>query len=289
MKHKGIFLIIAILINLAWKSDNPAYMFFNEKGKKVKYKKVVKAAEKADIIFFGELHNNPVCHWLQLELTQALFQTKKNNLILGAEMFEADNQLIVNEYLQGIISEKNFEKEVKKWPNYETDYKPLLEFARENNLQFIATNIPRRYASVVHKKGFQGLESLSVEARNYIAPLPVLYDPELPGYKNMLKMMGKMSGHTNENLPKAQAIKDATMAYFILENLDEDKCFIHYNGAYHSKNFEGIIWYLKQAKPDLKILTISTEEQKSVDSLKSEYKGSADFILVIPENMTKTY
>ncbi len=270
------------------KSDKPAYQFYNEKGKKVKYKKVLKASLESDIVFFGELHNNPVCHWLQLELTKDLFEGKGALLVLGAEMFESDNQLIINEYLGDYIATKNFEKEAKLWPNYKTDYKPLLEFAKGNQLDFIATNIPRRYAALVSKQGFEGLEGLTDEGKSLIAPLPVKYDPELPGYKGMLEMMAGM-GHVSDNFPKAQAIKDATMAHFILQNWNTGQLFIHYNGAYHSKNFEGIVWYLKQENPGLKILTISSEEQASPDSLQTEFNNTADYILVIPENMTKTY
>jgi uncharacterized iron-regulated protein len=223
-----------------------------------------------------------------LELTKDLHKEKQGSLILGAEMFETDDQLIRDEYLSGTIKEKNFKKEAKIWPNYETDYRPLVNFAKENNLEFIATNVPRRYASVVHKGGFEALEELSDPAKALFAPLPINYDPELPGYKGMLEMMGGM-GHANDNLPKAQAIKDATMAHFILQNFKQGKVFIHYNGGYHSKNSEGIVWYLNQQNKDLKILCISAEEQPQLDSLNSEFKQTANFILAIPETMTKTY
>lgn len=289
MKTKSIILALIVLLSYGMKNDKPAYRFYDSDGKKTKYKKVLKESLEADIIFFGELHNNPVCHWLQLELTKDIFEEKSSSLVIGAEMFESDNQLLIDEYLQDKIAGKNFEREAKLWPNYKTDYKPLLEFAKVNNIDFIATNIPRRYASVVYKKGFEGLDSLTSEAKELIAPLPVKYDPELEGYKSMLEMMGGGMGHGSENLPKAQAIKDATMAHFILQNMNEASIFIHYNGAYHSKNFEGIVWYIKQQNPELKILTISTEEQASLDSLKTEYQNTADFILVTPENMTKTH
>ncbi|MDZ7741991.1 MAG: ChaN family lipoprotein [Bacteroidota bacterium] len=290
MKNRFLlFTIIIFFITTAFKSDKPAYQLFKANGKKTKYTRLLKAAKEADIVFFGELHNNPICHWLQLELTCDLFtENDSANIILGAEMFEADDQLILDEYLGGVIKESNFEKEAKIWPNYKTDYKPLINFAKENQLEFIATNIPRRYASVVHNGGFEALDGLTDEAKSYIAPLPVQYDPELEGYKSMLEMMGSM-GHGSENLPKAQAAKDATMSYFILKNWENGKIFIHYNGAYHSKNFEGIVWYLKQENPDLNILTINSEEQAQLDSLKSELENTADFILVIPEVMTKTY
>ncbi|MBM3437421.1 MAG: ChaN family lipoprotein, partial [Bacteroidetes bacterium] len=206
--------------------------------------------------------------------------------------FETDDQLVLDEYLSGRIAQKNFEKEVKLWDNYSTDYKPLVEFAKENNLSFIATNIPRRYASLVNKNGFESLDSLSVEAKRLVMPLPVNYDPELKSYKAMLEMNeGGMQGgsHATENLPKAQAVKDATMAYSIMQHWQPGKIFIHYNGSYHSDNYEGIVWYLKQENPALKIMTISTVEQDTITDLKEEFLNLADYIICVPTGMTKTY
>jgi len=285
-----ISLVLVALTLLSMKGNKEAYRFFDAKGSQVKYKAMFKKMVDADVILFGELHNNPISHWMQLELTEDLFVEKQKDLVLGAEMFEADNQLLMDEYLKDLIKQSSFEKEARIWSNYETDYKPLVEFAKENSLDFIATNIPRRYASVVHKQGFEGLESLSEEAKGYVAPLPVNYDPELKGYKSMLEMMGGMGGgHVNENLPKAQAIKDATMAHFILENWSEGKTFIHYNGTYHSNDYEGIVWYLKQAYPTLNIITIASVEQDTIAKLTDESIGIADYILCVPSNMTKTY
>lgn len=284
-----IILIFAVLLGLSsFKSDKPAYRIFNNEGKTVKYKKLLDAAKDADVVFFGELHNNPICHWLQFELTKDLYESKNGQIVLGAEMFEADNQLLINEYLNDQISGKSFEKEVRLWPNYKTDYKPLLEFAKDSSLMFVAANVPRRYASVVYKKGFEGLDSLSAEAKSYLAPLPIQYDPELKGYKDMMTQMAAM-GHANENLPKAQAIKDATMAYSIAEFAGDGKTFIHYNGTYHSNNYEGILWYLNIYKPGLKIITISSVEQTKIDDLDEENINLGDFVLAVSETMTKTH
>jgi uncharacterized iron-regulated protein len=271
------------------KSDKPAYRFFDSKGKSTDYEEVLKSALKADIVFFGELHNSPICHWLELELTKDLYAEKKDNLILGAEMFETDDQVIIDEYFAGKMKVKTFETETKLWDNYQTDYKPLVEFANENKLRFIATNIPRRYAALVNKSGFEALDSLSLEAKAFLPPLPVAYDPELPGYKNMIEMMGGASSHVTPNIAKAQAVKDATMAHFILKNYEKGKAFIHYNGTYHTNNYEGIVWYIKQARPDLKIMTIASVEQDSLDELTEENMNLADFTLCIPVSMTKTY
>lgn len=285
---KKILLLLAMSVIFMSMDRNPdAFKFYDSEGDESSFKKLLDKAMDADVILFGELHNNPINHWLQLELTKALYERTGDKLIMGAEMFEADNGLIVNEYLMGKVKDRNFEAEARLWPNYKTDYKPLLQFARDSSVRFIATNIPRRYASLVNKEGFDGLNSLDDEAKRFIAPLPVAYDPELSGYKSMLTMM-EGSDHVNENLPKAQAIKDATMAHFILKNLRAGDKFIHFHGTYHSDNFQGIMWYLKQAKPELKIITISSAEQDDISKVSDENKGKADFILLTPASMTKT-
>ena len=277
-----IFFLITSIIGFS--QEKKAYQLFNKKGKKVDYGKLLIAAEKAQVVLFGEYHNNAISHWLELELTKDL--ADKNKIILGAEMIEADNQKQLDQFLKGEINQKQLDSTARLWPNYKTDYKPLVEFAKENNIPFIATNIPRRFASIVSKKGFEGLENLTLDERTWIAPLPIVYDSELPGYVNMMKMMGD---HASPNMPKAQAIKDATMAYFIQKNLKEKSIFIHFNGTYHSDNFEGIYWYLKKAAPNLEILTIATIEQKELKKISTEDYNKADYILVIDEDVTKTH
>ncbi|MFA8299180.1 MAG: ChaN family lipoprotein [Hyphomicrobiales bacterium] len=262
-------------------------MIYSKNGELTNFHDLLKASKNHDVILFGELHNNPISHWLQYELTNDLFLNTKGKIQLGAEMIESDNQLLLNEYLKGIITEKNFTSQARLWPNYETDYSPLINFAKANKLKFIATNVPRRYASIVNKKGFSTLDSLSTQAKEYIAPLPIPYDPNLSSYKKMQNMMG--GKHNFPNLPKAQALKDATMAWNIGKNIISGNAFIHVNGSYHSDNFQGICWYLNKYYPKLKALTITTVEQDNINKLDDKNLGVADFIIVVPNTMTKTY
>ena len=249
---------------------------------------MMQAIESADVVMFGEYHNNSINHWLQLQVTKAMHQNDPK-LTLGAEMFEADNQLVLDEYLAGVITDKQLEAESKIWKNYTQDYKPLVQFARDNGLGFVATNIPRRYASIVSKQGLDALNDLSDAAKLSIAPIPFDVDLELPGYKNMIKMMGTHgSTESAENIARAQAAKDATMPHFILKNMNGGK-FIHYNGTYHSNNFDGINEYLRMGSPNIKIITISPVEQEDISKLNEESKNLADFIIGIPVDMTKTY
>lgn len=279
-----LYIVAAFTFTNLNAQDKKAYQLFDKKGKKVTFDKVIKETLKTEVVLFGEFHDNPICHWLQLELTKEI--AAKRQVVLGAEMIEADNQMQLNDYLSGKITQKQLDSTARLWPNYKTDYKPLVDFAKEKKISFIATNIPRRYASMVHKKGFEILETLTDEEKTWIAPQPIAYDKDLPGYTEMMKMMGE---HTSINMPKAQASKDATMAYFIAKNVKIKSVFIHFNGSFHSDNFDGINWYLRKYQPEIKIVTISTVEQNQLKKLENEHLNKADFILVVDENMTKTH
>lgn len=287
---KKLFTLVFLSsVTVAAFAQKPAYRIYRENGSKTKYEKMLAAASEADIVLFGEHHNNPIVHWLQLELTRDLHLIKGEDMLLGAEMFESDNQLIMDEYFAGLITEEKFEEEARLWKNYKTDYKPLVLFAKDNNLKFIATNVPRRYANSVYKQGIAVLDDLSDEARNYIAPLPLEYDTSLNCYRELIRGEGGMHGHGGVNLADAQAVKDATMSHFILKNWQNGQLFIHYNGAGHSDSYENINWFLYRANQGLNIVTISMVSQDNLDELEEESMGRADFIITVPSSMTKTH
>ena len=267
-----------------------AFRFFNKKGNTAKTTRMVKDLAQYDVILFGENHNNAMNHWLQLKLTQALYDIKKQQLVLGAEMFERDNQAGIDAYLNQRLEAKNLKDSVRLWTNYETDYRPLLDFAKEKRLMFVATNIPRRYASQVSKQGLESLNELPPKDKTYIANLPITVTLETPGYPEMKKMMGSHADDMKVfNFISAQAIKDATMAESILKVWQPGTLFLHYNGNYHSKEYGGIYWYLKKSKPDLKVAVISVFESENPQVDLPKESILTEYNLVIPSDMTKTY
>lgn len=295
---KKLLLLSSIaLVTLAFKGeDKPAYQLYTAEGKKTSYAKLLAEAQKADIVLFGELHDNPICHWLELELGKDLHKTWAGTMVMGAEMFEADNQAGLNMYLDGKIADTSLKRVVRLWPNYETDYRPLVDFAKENKLPFIATNIPRKYANMVYRNGMGALTSLNDTVKQWMAPLPMHYDSTERAYKEIFENSG---GHGGQNLPMSQATKDATMGYFIAKNWQPGKHFLHYHGSYHSDNKSAIAfylrWYFNPANPTAmgktapKVLVISSTLQPDIKALNKENNGAGDFILCIPESMTRTY
>lgn len=290
---KNIFLILFLSLygilsqgGAPAEMDKPAYLIYDSNGEVVRYADLMQRAAESDLIFFGELHNSAIAHWLQLEMIQDLAADSSKNTKVGMEMFEADQQILIEEYFDGLISQGSFETEARLWNNYQTDYKPVLEFARENEIDLIATNIPRRYASSVYSNGLSALDQLSNPAKQWVAPLPIKVDKTLPGYQNMMEAA---HGHGGDNLIYAQAVKDATMAHFILLNMGIGDQMVHLNGSYHSANREGIIWYIEDAVSGYEIFTINTITADDITRVETDRLQEADVTIVVPATMTTTY
>ena len=286
--RKLMTLLLSLTALVSYAQPKPAYSIFTADGRQTDYGKMLKTLQDADIIFIGETHNCPVAHWMEYEITSDIIQKSPKGLTLGAEMFETDNQLLVDEYTRGVISSDKFEAEAKLWDNYWTDYSGLLYLAREHGLKFVATNVPRRYASFVKDNGLEALNSLPDAAKNLMAPLPIAFDAQSQDEAmfGFMQMMGG-KGSANSHFAEAQAIKDATMAWFISRNFDRK--FIHYNGNFHSDNHGGIIPYLEQYLPGKKIATVCSVRQDKIDSLDKENRSRADFIIVAPTDFPMSY
>jgi len=145
---------------------------------------------------------------------------------------------------------------------------------------------------MVSRSGIESLNSLSELAKTYIAPLPILIDLNEYSYKTMIEDMpqGNTMKMTNpENLAKAQAVKDATMAYFIQKETMPGYLFFHFHGEFHSAFYSGIFFYLKQYNPKLKVKSISIVKQENINVLDKENLNRADYIIVVPESMSVTY
>ncbi|UPL49862.1 ChaN family lipoprotein [Hymenobacter sublimis] len=293
MTQKFLLLpLFCLLLSLPLRAaDKPAYRLFTAAGKAATYDKMLKELAAADVVFFGEQHNDPLAHWLELQVTKDLLRLRQGQLVLGLEMFERDVQPLVDQYTTGELSDQAFEEQSRPWPNYSTDYKPLLQLAKQQKFRVVGTNVPRRYASQVAKGSLASLSELPAAEKAWLAPLPLTVDYKLPGYKNMAKMFGGDAAHAAgvQHIIQAQALKDATMAYFLNQARPEGHLLLHLNGAYHSDNHDGILAYLRQQNPKLKVLTISTVSQEQLSRLDPDNAQKADFVLVVPTDMIKTY
>lgn len=289
---KKILWIVMLMMSMTtYAQKTPEiYRIFDAQGKEVSYAKMIKTVSATDVVFFGEIHNCVISHWMELKVLEDLTENNKK-LKVGMEMLEADNQLIIDEYTSSLISSDRFEEECRLWTNYSTDYEPLVYYAKRHHLPLIATNVPRRYASVVKEKGLASLDSLSAEAKRYLPKLPIKYVENKNAQEGfaLMGVLGKAKESKPQLMAQAQAIKDATMGWFIAQNLKKGEQMIHFNGTYHSDARNGIIPYLLEYRPKTTISTIRAVRQEEIDKIEKDYLGLADFYICITEDMNMSY
>lgn len=269
-----------------------AYRLFDNTGKQIEFETMIDSLSRAEVVFIGENHNCPISHWMEYEITKALHGLHGDKLVIGEEMMEADNQLILDEYMSGKIAYDRFESEARLWPNYSTDYYPVVYYAKDNAIPFVATNVPRRYANAVNKGGLGVLDDFSEEARSYIAPLPIPFEYDTEAADEKFGIMQMLSQRTPEEmryLAEAQALKDATMGWFIARNMQPATRFVHINGTMHSNSGDGIIPYLLHYRPDTRIATVTSIREDEIESLDPAYHGLADFYIVVPTDFPTSY
>jgi uncharacterized iron-regulated protein len=205
------------------------------------------------------------------------------------EMFETDIQGILDEYLQGLIRENIFITDSRAWKNYK-DYRPLVEFARENKIPVIAANAPKRYTNMVTRMGLESLEKLSPAAKNLLPPLPI--DTATGRYYE--KFIETMGGHvSNLKIYQSQNLWDATMAYSIARYLqaNKGKQVLQLNGWFHSGEKLGAVaqFTKKYGKgiPATTITSFSDKDFSDPDWTKKAILG--DYIIITDPAVKRSY
>lgn len=250
-----------------------------QSGKNLTAAQLASKLQKYDVVFFGEYHDQSEIHQYELELLEAMYKAKGAKLALSMEMFEADNQSKLNNFLADTLSEEKFLAASRPWPNYGTDYAPLVNFAKEKKMPVIAANVPRFLAAHVAKNN---ASTEGVEAQ-YQQWLPKhTYAPE-GAYKD--KFYAQMSSPAAPmKMPPqrlaavyaAQCLKDDKMAESIAAFADahQNMQILHINGCFHSDAHLGTAQKLEALRPELKVAVITPLERKQ----KGE-KPAGDFVV----------
>lgn len=245
----------------------PHRVFDAKKSRFADFEAMVAQLAKADVVFLGEQHDDPRTHRLQAAVLEGLARRRSGPIVLALEMFERDAQAPLDAYLAGTSTEPDFLAASRPWPNYQTDYRPMVEFAREKGWPVIAGNVPRRLAQVVSRRGLGAVDTLPAEDRALIAA--DLSCPRDAYWKRFKETMGDMSGHGVQMTPEqadamvqrfyeAQCVKDENMGEAIATAAATHQTLVvHANGAFHSDHRLGTVARVKRRMPDAKILVVS--------------------------------
>ena len=290
------FIFIMLMTNFGYaqiSADN--YRIYDGQGNPATMNQVIDAVGKSDAVFLGENHDDAVAHYLQAEIFKKTFETygKNRKVTLSLEMFERDVQIVLNEYLKDLITEKKFLDDSRPWNNYKTDYRPLVEFAKQNKLDVVAANAPRRYVNMVSRNGRESLDQLSPEAKKWLAPLP--YAESSDAYaKKFTDLMGGMPSNT-QNVSKileSQTLWDTTMAFSIADYLKNNKnaLVVHLNGSFHTENRLGTAEQLLKFNPKLKVLVITIKSEDDFNKFdKTKHSNLGDFVILTDAKIPRSF
>ena len=221
---------------------------------------------RADAVFVGEQHDDPNTHRLELAIVEGL--TRRGvPVVVAMEMFERDVQAALDRYAAGTTTEEQFLKDARPWPRYATDYRPIVEFAKAHKLPIVASNVPRRVAADVGKKGMPAVEGLGTDrglaAREMPCPTSGAY------YDRFVEAMGAHAGAT-PNFYFAQCVKDETMGESVAETFHKTTgrvAIVHFDGAFHSDFGDGTADAARRRMPGRRIAVVSILPVTDLDSL----------------------
>lgn len=275
-----VFCLMMMTIPVPGQTSDSVYRVFDGRGNPSSIDQIIGEIEKTDVVFLGEFHDDSVGHALQLEIFQKALEKygAQRKTALSLEMFERDVQIVLDEYLKDLITEKKFLDDSRPWGNYQTDYRPLVELAKQKNLEVIAANAPRRYVNMVSRLGRDSLAKISPEARKWLAPLP--FGQSSKAYAD--KFNALMGGHGSSNILDSQTLWDATMADSVAGFLKRTKhpLVIHLNGSFHTESRLGTVEQLQKYRPETRILVVTIRYEDDFRSFDQKFNGLGDFVIL---------
>jgi len=243
----------------------------------------------ADVVFFGEHHDDRAAQLAQRRLLDELRQVRVEGA-LGLEMFERDVQPVLDRYLRGEIPERVFLASARPWPNYRDAYRPLVEIARSAGWAVAATNLPQALASRVAREGLPDRAALEPVEREMIAEQLVC--PRDEYWERFVEVFASHGGHSAhggndpeaiERMYEAQCARDETMAESIARLLVDHPFVLHVNGAFHTDFQMGIVPRLLRRRPGLRIAVISSQPvDDPVRPPLGEHESRGDYLIVTP-------
>jgi uncharacterized iron-regulated protein len=261
-------------------------------GLTVPFTSAVAAASGADIVFFGEEHDDPETHFVELALLEAVGRAR-SNVVLSLEMFERDVQPALDDYLAGRISEKDFLARSRPWDNF-ADYRPLVQLARARGWPVVAANIPRAIAADVSHDGLSVIDRLPPENRPFVAGrIACTHDAYYDRFAEEMNGHGAGSGPPGATVSMqamtdrffdAQCVKDETMAESIvaaLQRAGHGAILVHVTGSFHTDQGLGTVDRVARRLPNATRLLLTAipvpNPATAVDSLKG--RPRADFLI----------
>lgn len=295
MKKLVITLLLLSFYLIGYSSEFK--IFKSETGREITLSQMIQELKLNDVVFFGELHDDSLLHSIELDLIKQLTMADPN-FVVGLEAFSKKDQTALNNYLSGEYSYEQLDANSDLWSNYKATYGEIVDYAKDNKIKLLASNVPTYISGLVAREGYSSLNDLSEKERKYYAREFKLLEND---YQDLFLQEIKeiTAGNSTDvhklilnRLYQAHTLKDDTMAETIfdyLENNNQAK-IMHINGNFHSKNHYGVYQKLELLNPNLKIASISPVFFPEETPLKWSYKmyGLSEYVLMYHRDETSS-
>ena len=269
------------------------YLVYDRAGEPASLGSILLAAAAGEVLLVGEEHDDTIGHALEVRMLESLIAEldgsegdASRTVVLSLEMFERDVQYVLDEYLEGLITEDHFLGSARPWENYRARYRPLIEAARSYGGPVVAANAPRRYVNRVTREGPRSLDDLSDLARSYLPPLPFPGPSERyrAQWDSVMTESGDATRHrTPPNAIHAQALWDASMGHAIITALVEHlgSLVVHFAGSFHVSHGTGIPERIEDYRPGTRVTTVVMTKVDDVAAWSAEdHADLADFVVL---------
>lgn len=260
-----------------------AYVLYDgATGARVSLDAVLPVLRAADVVAFGELHEQPGANRFSAELFQALSAGDQRPTVLAMEFLERDTQGAVDAYLAGTLPEPEFVKQARLSPAYATSHRPMVEHAKAQHLRVVAANAPRRLVTAFRKQAesFEDWKAAQNEADRGLLPRSSTQLDD--AYRrNFVELMGAERGPA---FFKAQSLWDDAMAEAIADARAAAPAarVLLVVGGFHVQNRLGTLTKYALRRPDDKLVLVSTVfAEGPTPALPPSARGVGDYVLVV--------
>lgn len=230
-------------------------------------------------VLIGESHTSYGDHLNQLAIIKGLRPHWKK-MAIGLEFVQYPYQQALNDYIAGAITQETMLRKTQWYDRWKYDfrlYRPIFEYAKQQQIPLIALNTPREITKRISKVGIKGLSTAER------AQLPLIIDTTNQQYKKALETVysqhgGKSRSKKFERFYQAQLAWDETMAdqaaKFISKNLAYQLVILA--GGGHMKDRHGIPSRLQRRIKSKPAVILNGTHDNPTPSL-------ADYLLFSPD------
>jgi uncharacterized iron-regulated protein len=175
---------------------------------------------QARVVFVGEFHDQRDHHMLQLEIIKELYG-RGAPLAIGLEMFDVEQQPVLDEWVRGKLSLQDFVARYQKgWNINWAEYDSIMLFARNSRIPMVALDAP---SDIVRRVTYDGARAFDAEIRKRLPPGVTTDMPST--YRRFMSQAFRTHQIPDcmfDNFCAAQGLRNSTMARRIAGYLSTD-------------------------------------------------------------------